>query len=248
MNLIIAWILAFIVAQAPPNRPQFLPDAKETVPEATARYESIAKDIAEVVFDASETPLFKGQNGRIKTAAVIQSIMLHESGFRKDVDLGRGKQAVGDGGKSWCMMQVQLGVVKANGKTQQRIVLESEGTFHFVFDGVSGLGGEDLVKDRKNCIRAGLHIMRRSFAACSRLPAIQLLNAYASGSCDKGQESSERRMGLALRWFKAHKPDFTDADVLAAPLEPMPLSEPVPPTVASPVLSFNQTLAKSVGN
>lgn len=223
MKLFIAWIVAFIVTQAPAGRPQFIPEAKETVPEAEARYESIAKDIAAVVYDPSEAPLFKGPDGRIKTAAVILSIMTHESGFRKDVDLGKGGLSKGDSGQSWCLMQVRLGAA-SGGKTWQRIILDdADGTFHFAFDGKTGLGGEDLVRDRKNCVRAGLHIMRRSFS-CPKLPVLNMLNLYASGSCDKGYEASERRMGLALRWFNGHKPDFDDAQVTAPVLavNPMP--------------------------
>lgn len=219
MHLIIAWILAFIVVQAPPGRPQFITAAKETLPDATARYDSIASDIAEVVYDTNEAPLFKGPDGRIRTVGVILSIMLHESGFRKDVDNGQGALAVGDGGRSWCMMQVQLGRANASGHTNQRIILDAD-TFSYAFDGKTGFGGEDLVRDRKTCIRVGLHIIRKSFTSCAKLPALQLLNAYASGVCEKGQVESGRRMGLALRWYTAHQPGFLDADVYAQPLVP----------------------------
>lgn len=218
MNLIIAWILAFIVVQAPPGRPQFITAAKETLPDATARYDSIAQDIAEVVYDTNEAPLFKGADGRIRTTGVILSIMLHESGFRKDVDNGQGALAVGDGGQSWCMMQVQLGHLNAKGHTNQRVILDAD-MFHYAYDG-SGFGGEDLVRDRKTCIRVGLHILRKSFTSCAKLPALQWLNAYASGVCEKGQVESGRRMGLALRWYTAHTPSFLDADVYAQPLVP----------------------------
>lgn len=214
MNLIITWIVAFLMAQAVPTRPQYIPEAKETTVEAETRYEAIARDITEVVWDASEVPLFKGPQGRIRTAGVILAIMLHESGFRKDVDLGKGRQAKGDGGKSWCSMQVNLGIAKPNGRTQQRIVLDSNGLFHMEFDGRTGLGGEDLVSDRHNCIRVGLHLVRKSFTSCSRLPVSQWLNSYASGGCDRGREASQNRMGTALRWFGLHKPSFNDADVV----------------------------------
>lgn len=224
MKLIVAWIVAFLTAHAPPSRPQFIPEAKETVAEAEARYESIATDLTEVVYDKSEPPLFGGKNGRARTISVLESIMLFESGFRRDVDLGVGKYAKGDGGRSWCPMQIQLGVAQANGKTQQRIVLHDDGGFHFAFDGTSGLGGEDLVRDRKNCIRAGLHIVRSSFAACSRMPMIHRLNSYTSGRCDAGHDASKTRMGKALLWYGAHVPDFTDADVFAS-LQPNPLAK-----------------------
>lgn len=222
MKLIIAWIVAFIVAKAPPGRPQYIPEARETVEEAEARYESIAHDIAEVVYDKSEAPLFKGLDGRVRTAAVVQSIMLHESGFRRDVDRGIGKLSRGDGGKSWCSMQIQLGKARPDGHTQQRIILDPDGTYHFAFDGKSGIGGEDLVRDRKVCIRAGLHLMRKSFTSCTRGPVEHRLSLYASGECDRGNEASARRMTSALRWYREHRPTFKDEEVLL----PVPGVEP----------------------
>lgn len=228
MKLIIAWIVAFIVAKAPPGRPQYIPEARETIEEATARYESIAHDIAEVVYDSSEAPLFRGPDGRARTAAVIQSVMLYESGFRKDVDLGQGRQSKGDGGRSWCMLQIQLGQARANGRTQQRIILQPDGMYHFAHDGLTGIGGEDLVRDRKICIRAGLHMMRKSFTSCTRGPVEHRLSLYASGECDRGQAESAKRMSSALRWFQSHKPEFTDAEILRGPSpSPEPDDQPV---------------------
>ena len=220
MDLIITWIMTFIVTQAPVNRP--LPmAARETPEDATARYGAIAKDIAEVVYDPTEAPVFKGPLGRLKTAAVIQSIMMYESSFKRDVDLGAGTMARGDHGASWCMMQILLSPPKKDGSTQTRILLDSQGGFSYAYDGVSGLGGDDLIHDRKSCIRAGLHIMRASFRACQNSPALHSLAVYASGSCEKGLPQSEQRMGLAMRWFATHRPGFVDADVLNRPVAVM---------------------------
>lgn len=212
MKLIVAWIMTFLFAKAAPGRPQFLPEAQETREAAEARYESIAADIAAVVWDPNEAPLFRGPSGRLKTTSMILSVMLHESAFRRDVDFGLGKAGKGDGGRSWCLMQINLGQAGASGKTAQRIVLDNGG-YRFVQGGTEGFGGEDLVTNRKSCIRAGLHLLRRSFGACGRLPQQHWLNAYASGSCDAGHEASQNRMGTAFRWYQAHTPGFVDKEV-----------------------------------
>jgi hypothetical protein len=212
VETVIVWILAFLTTQAPPSRPSYYPEAQETPAEATARYTSIASDIRDIVYDPAESPLFKGPNGRAQTASIVESIMLHESGFRKDVDYGLGKAGVGDGGTSWCLMQVKLGHMK-DGHTEKRIIPTPDGGFRYTTDPTQGFGGEDLISNRKACIQAGLHIVRRSFGACSRMPIKQWLDSYASGSCEGGQDASERRMGLAINWFAAHKPSFQDSDI-----------------------------------
>jgi hypothetical protein len=206
-----------MTTQAPPTRPAYYPEAKETPAEATARYTEIAEAMRDVAYDPAEAPLFKGPDGRARTVNLIESIALHESQFRKDVDYGLGKSGVGDGGTSWCMMQVKLGHMK-DGHTEKRIILTPDGGIKFTTDPTQGYGGEDLVANRRACIRAGLHIVRLSFGACARSQTVaHWLDAYASGTCDHGQRESEHRMGLAMNWYASHKPTFTDADVHVTP-------------------------------
>jgi hypothetical protein len=81
-----------------------------------------------------------------------------------------------------------------------------------VGDGTTGEGwtGSELIADRTSCFRAALHILRGSFAACRRLPMIDRMSAYATGSCSEGAEASRLRVGRALQWWDTHlKP--TDA-------------------------------------
>lgn len=228
MQMLIAWILAFMTVQAPVTRQSFVKEAQETPAEATARYESIAKDIIEVVYDPSEPPLFKGKNGRVRTISLILSVMLHESGFRKDVDLGVGKVARGDGGRSVCMMQINLGPgrLKKWNKTENRFARPGDPP-----DQLSGgWNAAEMLADRKNCIRGGLQILRTSFASGSRRPIQEWLNVYASGNPNLGREAGARRINLALTWYGNHKPSFTDADILepAAPAPAMPVAVPGP--------------------
>src|ERR1700722_8559120 len=123
---IITWLVVAMFASAP---------AKESGP---ARFTGIASDLAAVVYDPDEKPLYPGEDGRAKTALLLASIAAHESTFRVDVEDGRAR---GDGGNSWCFMQLHIG----SGKT------------------VEGWTGQDVSADRKLCFRAGLHIAQESF-------------------------------------------------------------------------------------
>jgi hypothetical protein len=100
------------------------------------------------------------------------------------VDLGKGGLSRGDSGRSWCLMQIHVG----KGTTAE------------------GWSGPDLVGSREKCIRAGLHILRRSAIACRRKPVDQWLNAYASGTCDRGEVESRARVDMAIKWFTQHPP------------------------------------------
>jgi hypothetical protein len=209
MTEFIAWVMIFLAQYAPPGRPQYLKEAIETKEEATARYESIAKDIATVVFDEDEKVITGGDQGRLRMASIILSIILHESGVRKDVDYGLGKQSRGDGGRSWCLMQLQIGKGKTLpwNKVQHRFFLPKDPPEELA----PQYTGEEIIKDRVKCIRSGLHVIVGT--ACTRYAPGDWLKAYASGSCSGGAEASRSRMNLAIRWFATHTPTFTDADV-----------------------------------
>ena len=153
--------------------------------ETASRYKSIAQDAVSVAYDESERPLFGGSTGRAQTALLMLSVASFESAFRKNVDDGT---RLGDHGHSYCLMQIRVG------------------------DGTTGEGwtGSELIVDRTRCFRAALHILRGSFAACRRLPMIDRMSAYATGSCSEGAEASRLRVGRALQWWDTHlKP--TDA-------------------------------------
>lgn len=215
MHAILAWILSFMVVVAPPGRKTYYPEAQETKAATEARYQSIATDIVDVVYDPATKPLFKGPTGRARTVAVILSVMDHESSFARNVDYGLGKYARGDHGESWCMMQLRIG----SGRTMKWNTVKDRPARpgdppEDVFEGYTG---EELVKDRKKCIQEGLKVLRVSFGACSRLPLLQRLRSYASGSCQKGAHASEARMGMAIRWFARSKKlrTFKDADIVS---------------------------------
>jgi hypothetical protein len=144
-----------------------------------ARYDAIAHDAVTVAYDESEAPLFGGPSGRAQTALLMLAVASLESSFRKPVDDGT---KLGDHGRSYCLMQIRVG------------------------DGVTrdGWSGADLVSDRTKCFRAGLHILRGSFAACRNLELKDRMSAYATGRCTPGEEKSRLRVGRALDWWDTH--------------------------------------------
>jgi hypothetical protein len=163
---IIAWLVTAMMAWAP---------ARES---ERARYTQIASDLAAVVYDNAEQPLFRGDDGRAKTALILASIAAHESTFRQDVDDGRKR---GDSGNSWCLMQMHVGL----GKT------------------VEGWTGQDLVNDRRKCFAAALHIAQWSFRTCNVYPLDERLSAYASGHCGRVVESRQM-ITRATAYFQHH--------------------------------------------
>lgn len=223
MNIIIAWVVAFLVTSAPPGAPQYIPNAKESAEETRARYDSIARDLVDVVYDPAEPPLFKGDQGRAMTVAILESIAWHESGkaLRKDVDLGIGDRARGDHGNSVCLMQINVG----KSRTPRYNVVKKR--FEYTGDPeselVQGYTADDLLSDRKKCFLTGLRFARQSFTSCGNLPLDQSLRLYASGKCDAGGEESKHRMNKGMKWFNAHRPSFNDEEVLEM-LRPAPVA------------------------
>jgi len=153
----------------------------ESAADAQARYESIARDVAAVVLDSGEEPLFGGPGGRAQTALLMLSVASYESSYRKEVDDGRGR---GDRGRSYCLMQIHVG----NGTTPE------------------GWSGAELVEDRQRCFRAALHFLRGSFGICHRLPIDDRLSAYATGRCVENASISRSRVGRARTWWEGHAP------------------------------------------
>lgn len=212
LSSVTAWLVSLMVMAAPPGRKIYYPEAQETETEALVRYQSIAKDITEVVYSPETKPLFKGVDGRARTASFILSIMSHESAFMKHVDYNLGKYARGDQGKSWCSMQILIGTgrTKSWNTKYDRPALPNDPE-----DQVrEGYSGEELIADRKLCISEGLKIVRQSFYACGNVPIQERLRSYASGSCEKGLQASKNRVNTALFFYGKFKRDFTDDQVV----------------------------------
>lgn len=210
------WALDRMTAWSPPGKSLY-PDARETEDEGKLRYETIVRDAMSVAYDPVEPPLFNNDPiGRAKTLAVMLAIADSESGgFRKDVDFNIGKLSRGDGGKSWCLMQIQLSRPNADGRTNVRIGLKGD-QYEYVYAKDKGFGGEDLIANRKACFRVALHMARESFRACGSLPVEDRLSIYAGGDCTVGRAASRVRVGKAIRWLAAKAPPNVDQDLVGA--------------------------------
>lgn len=185
-----AWVLALIEATAP-SATYARATPEESADARAARYAVIASDLASVV--SAEEPLFSGPLARERTAALMVSIAGYESGFHLDVDEGRRR---GDGGRSWCLMQIQIG----------------NGPIHWGSGEMAHWRGKDLVTDRTKCFRAALAALRLSFAACPWLKAEGRIATYTSGRCVADEPRARSRWLGAERLFAANPPPANHVD------------------------------------
>lgn len=176
INTLVGWMLSVVLTLSQSKHPT---TPAEDAIERLVRMESISKDIIDVVFDPAEEPLFPGPRGREKSAVFVATYASHESGrFNKNVDLGKAR---GDGGSSWCIMQLHIGA----GKTAE------------------GWTGKELIADRQKCVRAGYHVMRSAMKMCKG-PEEHKMAAYISGRCDVARTQSQERYKHAMRLFKGN--------------------------------------------
>jgi hypothetical protein len=214
MSELIAWIIAFMVAVSPPTEQGHRDRGNETLQETTQRYEEIAEDLADVVYDSKNKPIFNEPDGRAHTAAVMLAIMFHESKFYRDVDHGD-PTGIGDSGRSWCMMQIMAG--KHPSKTLPwNFVQDRPPQYGDSPDEIEeGVTGQELADNRRLCFYEGLKMVRWSYSRCGSNP-FDKLKVYASGSCDKGASASKRRVFTAERyWLKSKKRrTWVDAEII----------------------------------
>ena len=213
---LVAWILSTMVALAPPHRPHWEPTAQESYAQADARYLEIAETIVRGAFDPEIQPVFTGPSGRQDTAMLVVIWWNHESGFRRDVDLGLGRKRLAragwnDYGRSWCMGQINLGrKPRPDPENLGQMIEESASTTP------EGWSGRDLCDDRKKCLVATINVMRRSIGACRNLPLNERFSAYAAGNCESeaGKRISRFRMQQFWQWRGKNKPQHTDLEVV----------------------------------
>lgn len=184
MDPVVAWTFAVLLALAPfraspHDRPltwqRYAPDASREAYDE--RMKSIAEDATAVVREHEPLPGLS----RANTLRLVLSVAFFESGFQRDVDFGTGKFGRGDFGRSWCLMQIQVG----KGTVGQLV--------RTIPEDMRDWKGLDLVSDRRKCFRAGLEMMRRSMAGCPRAG----LSIYASGKCDPDETKGRARMRFA---------------------------------------------------
>jgi hypothetical protein len=82
MTPLAAYLFAAMVAWSPLEHHHY----HEGEPVTVARYQDIASSIADVALDPAESPVFAGDDGRVRTAVLLAAIASFEScGFRSDV-------------------------------------------------------------------------------------------------------------------------------------------------------------------
>jgi hypothetical protein len=158
MSTLFAWVLAASSVLAPQRT-----------------HERLATAISSRV--EAEAPLFKGDDDRKRTTALLVAMAFRESSLRED--------AVGDHVKgkptSFCAFQLHLpwGAKSAEGWT-----------------------GEELASDPDKCVTAAMRLLRESIRACPKHP----LAWYASGptgcESERAQRISRDRMALAQRLLR----------------------------------------------
>lgn len=216
MELIIVWLLATMHIWSPTHREHFVPEARETVEQADARYREIAEAIVQVAFDPATKPLFQGASGRVSTAMFVATMFYTESGFRRDVDLGTSHvrlrhEGLNDFGRSWCMGQINLGHIMVDDPQHPGAKMETSAK-----KTMEGWTGPELLADRTKCVRATISIMRMSIGECRGLPMNERLASYAAGTCDseKGRALSINKMMHFSRWDRRNRPHVKDTAVL----------------------------------
>jgi hypothetical protein len=160
----------------------------ESVDAAAARYEDVARDIAEVTMAGHVEPLFDGADGRARTALLLASIASHESRFDRRVDDGSLR---GDHGVAWGLFQVHCYGKMAEGWTCH-----------------------ELVRERQKGVRVALRMARQSFAACRGLELGDRLSVYTTGKCYRGQYESRARVNRAMAWMITHPWKGCPADMV----------------------------------
>lgn len=103
MNLVEASQILALMLKLEPNSPY-----RETFDESAEVYAKVAND----------EPLFKGEDGPLKTAALFVSVAWFESRFRKG--------AIGDHGQSVCEFQIGVSNLRNLGTTKDEILQNTE--------------------------------------------------------------------------------------------------------------------------
>src|SRR5258708_1970304 len=98
MESLVTYLIAAMVAWGPLRAQTPI----ESSAAALARYAGIARDVAQVVVDEEETPLFPGPDGRARTALLMLSVASFESSYRTTVDDGIGRVPPGRGRGAAC--------------------------------------------------------------------------------------------------------------------------------------------------
>jgi hypothetical protein len=204
MTPLAAYVVAASLAWSPVA--EHLPRVHDAADEAVvvAFREAIAADVAEVVADPNEQPLFPGDLSKGETAVQIGALAFFEGRFWSYVDNGscndaNWKKAHGhdrllcDGSAAWSLWQLHDGFSTPHG-WDHGLAFDGDG---WVYDS-KGYRGRDLVRDRKLAARMALHFARKS------LKASGTLCGYTGEPKGSGCPKAKARRDLAHAYFVSH--------------------------------------------
>lgn len=152
-----------------------------------ARYTSLAEDVAAVVEDASEPPLFKDDFTKVKSGLLVMSTARYESRFAVNVDTGHCKKWECDGGIAYTMWQIHpMQGLKFDGDMW---------TYSTASDRITGAA---MIADRKLAAKMALHMIRHS------MKQAQSLCIYIGEPCGKGAKhpKADARMNSAVIFLR----------------------------------------------
>lgn len=171
---LLAWILAACAFLAPGRN-----------------VEGLSKALAKRI--DTEAPLFKDDNDKLRTAALMVSVAFREGSLQADIKGDKNKQGQFT---SFCTFQVH---VPPGTKT------------------VEGWTGEELAADPEKCVAAALRLMRESVRMCPKHPVAFYAEGKTIETCDsqRAQRISNDRMALARRLIKETKVESDGATAKA---------------------------------
>lgn len=191
MSALFTWVLAASSLLAPTRQHDHLAQAITTRVEA-------------------EEPLFKGDDDRRRTSALLVAIAFRESSLRAD--------AVGDhvAGKptSFCAFQMHLpwGRTTAEGWT-----------------------GAELLEDPVKCVTAAMRMLRVSMKVCPSSPLAWYAAGPAGCESPRAQRISRDRMAIAQRLVR----DVRVNTEASAPTSPSPSPAPTPSPSPAPASTLS---------
>lgn len=187
LSALAQWIFGVLVVIAPPEK--LAPATRtETVEEMRARYEETAVQMADVI--EARGSLYRGADGKFKTAATMVSIMKFESELAQDVAVGKRR---GDHGKSWCYMQIMIdGAHNIWGDDQMKTWT-----------------GQDLVDDWGKCFTVSYEILKYSLRSCGNYKNGDILSGYTAGVCTNNEKKARHRWNYA-QWLLHKFPAVTE--------------------------------------
>jgi hypothetical protein len=181
--LTVEWVLALMIKAEP--APTWRPTYERTA--------------AAIVRAASADPLFEGDQGAEKTAALLVGLGWFESALRPDAE--------GD-----CTLEGRVAPCTTKGA-----VPHSHCLLQINDSNLAGLGTtrDELLTDVDVCVASGLRMMHRSFQICRAAPLEERLSWYASGGpeCPTNEDARKKSKHRVLRsrWLYEHVHPAADA-------------------------------------